>query len=374
VASGFSRTGSVVASGFSRTVRTIAITSICALSPALLSAQPQTPARFSVDSAIQVDEMQGQTTLDRPNIVIDVTASMRLAAGWTLYVRPWFRQPRTSSWDRQIYQAAVQYERAGRVSTRVDAGYIVSPVGLGMMDTRPGVNPTILPHLSYVTPMPAFDPGAPRVQPIASTYPLGAQVTASGLTWDARGGILSAPTNRIYVLNSTTPNPKARPFFVAGGGLTPRVGLRLGVSYGAGEYVTRDELTVPANDGRSLRMVSLEGDYAFGYSRFTGEITRDRLETAASPATAYTWFIQGTQTLAPRWFVAGRQEGTSAPPLRTATTIGLRTFFHVTEATLGYRLTPELAVRGSFITRKAFTRADWDQQAGVSLVWARRWY
>jgi hypothetical protein len=31
-------------------------------------------------------------------------------------------------------------------------------------------------------------------------------------------------------------------------------------------------------------------------------------------------------------------------------------------------------VRGSFIARKAFTRQDWDQQVGVSLVWARRWY
>jgi hypothetical protein len=347
---------------------------LCALYPALLCAQPQTPARFSVDSAVQVDEMQGQNTVDRPNIVIDVTASMRVGPGWTLYIRPWFRQPRNSSWDRQIYQAAVQYERTGPVSTRVDAGYIVSPVGIGMMDTRPGVNPTILPHLSYVTPMPAFDAGAPRVQPIASTYPLGAQVTMSGLKWDARGGVLSAPTNRIYVLNATTPNPKARPFVVAGGGVTPRVGLRLGASYGAGEYVTRDEVAVPSGDGRSLSMVSIEGDYAFGYSRFTGEVTRDRLETRASTETAYAWFIQGTQTLAPRWFVAGRQEGTSAPPLRTGTVPGRRTIFHVTEATLGYRLTAEFAVRGSFIARKAFTRPDWDQQAGVSLVWARRWY
>jgi hypothetical protein len=344
------------------------------LCPTLLYAQPQTPARFSVDSAVQIDQLQGQSTVDRPNIVIDVTASMRLGPGWTLYMRPWFRQPRNSTWDREIYQAAVQYERTGRVSTRVDAGYIVSPVGLGMMDTRPGVNPTILPHLSYVTPMPAFDAGAPRVQPIASTYPLGAQVTASGLKWDARGGVISAPTNRIFIVNAPTPNPKPRPFVVAGGGITPRVGLRLGASYGAGEYVTREELAVPSANGRMLRMASVEGDYAFGYSRFTGEVTRDRLETSAGTETAYAWFIQGTQTLAPRWFVAARQEGASAPPLRTATVTGRRTIFHVTEATLGYRLTPELAVRGSFITRKAFTRGDWDQQAGVSLVWARRWY
>jgi len=55
---------------------------------------------------------------------------------------------------------------------------------------------------------------------------------------------------------------------------------------------------VPSRDGRNLRMVSFEGDYAFGYSRFTGEFTRDRLETARSTETAYAWFVQGTQTLA----------------------------------------------------------------------------
>jgi hypothetical protein len=344
------------------------------LFPAALFAQPQLPARFSIDSAVQIDDMQGQSTVDRPNIVIDVTASVRLATGWTAYVRPWLRQPRTDSWDREIYQAALQYERPGRVATRVDAGYIASPVGIGMMDTRPGVNPTILPHLSYVTPMPSFDPGAPRVQPIAASYPLGAQVTASTLTWDARAGVLSAPTNRVFVLNAPTPNPVARPFIVAGGGVTPRVGLRLGLSYGAGEYATRDELAVPSRNGRSLRMVSVEGDYAFGYSRLTGEVTRDRLETAAAGETAYAWFIQGTQTLTPRWFAAARQEGTSAPPLHTPTSAGPRSTFHVSESTLGYRLSPDLAVRGSFIARKAFTRTDWDQQVGVSLVWARRWY
>ena len=65
------------------------------------------------------------------------------------------RQPRNGpNWDKEIYQAAIQYERSGHVSTRVDVGYIVSPIGLGMMDTRPGVNPTIAPHLSYVSRCP----------------------------------------------------------------------------------------------------------------------------------------------------------------------------------------------------------------------------
>jgi len=103
----------------------------------------QSLARFSFDSVAAIDLFQGENTVDRPNIVIDVTGVLRLSDGWVLYVRPWFRQPRTSEWDKEIYQAAIQYERSGTVSTRVDAGYIVSPIGLGMADTRPGVNPTI---------------------------------------------------------------------------------------------------------------------------------------------------------------------------------------------------------------------------------------
>lgn len=342
------------------------------LTPTCLAAQEQ--ARFSLDSAIGVDELQGQNTTDRPNIVIDVTASMRLASGWTVYVRPWFRQPRANSWDKEIYQAALQYERSGAVSTRVEAGYLASPIGLGLMDTRPGINPTILPHLAYVTPMPLFDPTGPRVQPIAATYPLGTQITASTLKWDARAAVIHTPPNRIYILNAPTRNPAARPVTVFGAGITPRSGLRLGAAFAAGEYATTRELTRPAEDGRGLRMASFEGEYAFGYSKFSGEVVRDRLETASGTATAYTWFVQGAQTLTPRWFAAARQEGTSAPPLNVGTVPGRRTTLHITEATLGYRLSPEFTLRGSFITRKAFTRTTWDQQAAASLVWAHRWW
>ena len=59
-----------------------------------------------------------------------------------------------------------------------------------MMDTRPGVNPTIAGHVAYFTPLPAFDRGLPRVQAIASTYPLGGQVTVSTNRWDARGALV----------------------------------------------------------------------------------------------------------------------------------------------------------------------------------------
>jgi hypothetical protein len=336
--------------------------------------QAQTPARMSVDSAIAIDHFVGENTVDRPNIVVDVTATVRLGSGWSAYVRPWFRQPRNDTWDKQIYQAALQHERAGRISTRTDLGYIVSPIGIGMMDTRPGINPLILPHLSYVTPMPAFDPGAPRVQAIAATYPLGAQFTASTLRWDARAALTATPPNRIFLINMATAVPKAGPYTVVGAGITPRIGLRIGGTIGTGEYVAADEFTRTTASARSSQIMSLEGEYAVGYSKLTGEVTRNRLDTNASPAVAYAWFIQGVQTVAPRWFVAARQEGVSAPPLQTAVATGARSIFHVTEATVGYRLSTELTLRASVAARKPFPRSDWDEQFGASLVWAHRWY
>jgi len=354
----------------------LAIAALC-LAPATAGAQA--PARFSLDSVVSVDAFQGQSTVDDANIVIDVTAVMRLSDRWLVYLRPWFREPRLprpanpENWDKEIYQAAVQYERPGRVSTRIDAGYIVSPIGLGMMDTRPGVNPTIAPHLSYVQSMPAFDPGAPRVGPIASTYPLGGQVTTSGTHWDARAAIVSSAPTRTYVINREA-NPRATPVFVTGAGITPTMGLRLGAAYASGLYVRGDELAVPQAEGRGFRMVNVEGEYAFGYTKVSGEITRTRFEAAAGPVTAHAWFVQAAHTLTPRWFVAARQEGVLAPPFRTPVTVGPRRTFHTSEATVGYRLSTDFTLRASFMSRKAYTRTAWDQQVGMAVVWARRWW
>ena len=98
-----------------KTMRTTVACMLLLTSAHRLSAQSL--ARFSFDSVAAIDLFQGENTVDRPNIVIDVTGVLRLSDGWVLYIRPWFRQPRTSEWDKEIYQAAIQY-RAQR--NRVD--------------------------------------------------------------------------------------------------------------------------------------------------------------------------------------------------------------------------------------------------------------
>ena len=73
--------------------------------------------------------------------------------------------------------------------------------------------------------------------------------------------------------------------------------------------------------------------------------------------------MQGAQTLAPRWFVAGRVERINTTlPLGTA----VEQDFKSTEQTLGYRLTPEITLRVSHRMREPFGRTTWDHLGAVS--------
>ena len=114
---------------------------------------------------------------------------VRLDDQWSLQIRPWFfKSASADTWNKEIYQAAVRYDRQGPVSLRVDAGYIASPIGLGMLDMRADINPTIQGHPSYFVPLMPFDRGAPLVRSIASSYPLGALATMN----------FFAPPNAVY--------------------------------------------------------------------------------------------------------------------------------------------------------------------------------
>ena len=117
-------------------------------------------------------------------------------------------------------------------------------------------------------------------------------------------------------------------------------------------------------------MISLEGEFAFAYTRLTGEFTHDTLETAAGQAVATEWFVQGVQSLTPRWFVAARHEGANAPPRsvgKAAPTL------RVSEVTGGFRLSQDFTLRGALTRRKTYFSPLQDLQVGLSLVWARRW-
>jgi hypothetical protein len=209
--------------------------------------------------------------------------------------------------------------------------------------------------------------------PIAASYPLGAQATVSAIKWDVRGAVVNAAPTRVFEIGEN-PNPRTTPFTVVGGGVSPTPGLRVGGSFGTGDYAAPEELTGASTTARRVTQAAIEAEYAFAYTKVSAEFVRDRFDTAIAPALAYEWFVQGAQTITPRWFGAGRVEGTSAPGLTTASGTGPRKQFRVLEGTLGFRLTSDFTLRASIVGRKAFTRTTWDRQAGASLVWARRWW
>jgi hypothetical protein len=338
---------------------------------------------FSLDSVVSIDAFAGQNTATDPQIIVDVSGVARLSDHVQIYIRPWFRLPRPNvrggpepPWVHELYQAGVRYERPagdGRPAVRADVGLNLSPIGLGILDIRPSANPTIAPHLSYLAPMPVFDPTGPRVEAIAASYPLGGAVTLSGAHWDARAALLNSAPTRVYTLNRPG-GPRQTPVFVAGAGVTPTIGLRFGLSLARGDYATADEVTGPVRRARAVTIVGGEAEYAFGFTKISGEILRSRFDRLAGSAVAYEWFVQATHTISPRWFVAARQESTLAPPLVTASFTGPATRFDAVETTAGFRVTKELTLRSSFYTRRSYGASVWDRQAAVSAVWAVRWW
>jgi hypothetical protein len=355
---------------------------LCGAAP-VVSAAAQSPyERFSLNTTAAIDVFGGGNVSNRPQAVIDIVATARLGNGWQVFFRPWFRQARPAPgfeappWDAQIYQASVRYERSGPVSTRVDVGFMPSPVGLGVFDVNPKQNPTIAGHSSYFVPMLPFDTGSARVPAIASTYPLAAVITAATPIWDARVALTNSSAVRISI-PGVTANPDSTPVFEAGAGVTPIIGLRVGVSFSHGAYLTASEFapTLPQAD-RRMTLVGFEGEYAFRYTKVTGEVVHDTFGTISSgDVRATTWFVEGTQTLTPRWYLAGRHEGTSSPIVATGAFFGTQPTMLANELTAGFRVNRDILLKASYYTRRPYGRVgDWDHQGGVQIVWDHRWW
>jgi hypothetical protein len=337
-------------------------------------AQPPALSRVSLDSVGMIDLFAGDATNGRPDASLDISSVVRLSDRWALHIRPWFfKSASADAWNQEIYQAAVRYEQGGRIGLRVDAGYIPSPIGLGMLDMRADINPTIQPHLSYFVPLMPFDRGAPMMRSIASSYPLGALATMSTDRWDARAAVVTSAPTRRFVLGAAQ-NPRATPVAIVGGGVTPIPGLRLGASTAHGQYATADELSAAVAGDRMLTMWTVEGEYAFGYTKIAGEVTRERFDRGSAQDRAGSWYVQGTHTLSPRWYMSGRYEAIDAPAPFYAPPGSPRLSFRTAEATAAFRMTRELTLRTSVTASRGYAASETDQRVGAQMVWSRRWW
>ena len=357
-----------------------------ALALAAVPAAAQSYERFGLDTTASIDFFGGDNVSSRPQIIVDLIGTVWIGNGWQAYFRPWFRLARPTvtngveapvpAWDKQIYQASLRYEHSGPVSTRVDLGYMPSPIGLGVFDANPRQNPTIAGHSSYFTPMLPFDTGAGRFPAITATYPLAGMVTVSTNHWDARAAVVNSSPVRFFVVPNT-PNPRQTPVFEAGAGVTPVIGLRLGAVFAHGNYLTAAEIapSLPQGD-RAMTLAGVEGEYAIRYTKVSGEVLHDTFDTPTGAAGATEWFVQATQTITPRWAIAARHEGTSSPIAGLGATPAFiaQPDMLANEVTAVFRINRDVMLKSSIYARQPYGRQAWDQQIAVQAVFQKRWF
>lgn len=328
------------------------------------TAQESRPQRVSVDTVTSATMF---SSFDHLAGMFDATVSTEVGHGLTAIVRPWFWKRPDGTSTFQIYQLQARFQPRTRVPLRVDAGVITSPLGLSTLQQRADLNPTLSPVFYYVVPLPRFDVTFDGLQMMAAGYPLGAIVTTSGSVWDLRGGIVdSTPARPRAELKAD--QRSAMPQVVMGGGVTPRAGLRIGAGFARGGY-RKATATAPAP---SATVFNLEAEYAFDRTRLSGEWVRDSFDTARGNVSARSFYMQGVQAITPRLFGAARVARVRTPPVFPGPPV--RRTWTTAELTAGYRLNPDWTVRGGYYGQRTYTALDWDNQAGVSVVWAKRWF
>jgi len=343
------------------------------LSAAPASAQSLLSRHVAVEFASAITS--SSPTPDDPFVVFDATATVRVTGTLDVIARPWFRRLPGGDWSKEMYQLQIRYQPSTRVPVRIDAGIISSPLGIIALEMRPDRNPLIGSPSYYFQPLPSFDGRFDRVLLLSGGYPLGAMASLSGQKWDARAGVTDGTPARNRKMMSSN-RPPAEPQLVAGGGVTPIPGLRLGAGFAHGLY--RSESTAASSpaaqplEAASATIFNLEGEYAVGYTRIAGEWIRDRFETATTPAVARGYLLEAVRTLTPRWYIAGRTTRASTPVFTAG--VRVRRSNGTADVTVGYRLLPEIIIKAGYQGSRAYTRTDWDHAAAVSLVVAKRFF
>jgi hypothetical protein len=352
-------------------VRTVlSFLTVILVSRAASAGQLARPSPVAIDTAASFDQTRTFSGDDVSGAIVDATMSVGFGAGFEGIIRPWAMRQATGEWNKQIWIAAIRYQRPGPIGLRVDAGLIPSPVGLSNLMLRPQLNPTVSLPASLFQPLPATEVGGPRATLLGAVYAYGANATVSGEHWDGRVAVIDTSplrTRRIFA----SANPPRFDNVVVGGGVTPFVGLRVGASVTHGGWQRANE-SPTITENRDATIVTIETEFSFRYTKLLGEWVRDTMETSGEDTVATGWYVQGQHTLTPRWFVAGRVERISAPALTPLLTF-TEQHLNGVEETLGFRLTPELTLRADHRARQGFARPGFDHQVALSAVWWKRW-
>ena len=355
--------------GAARTLRLIAF--VVAVLATGASASAQT-SRFALDAVAAADIDRGSQVSRKATGWFDLFGAVRIADNLDLRVRPVvFRRSFDGQWRGQMYELALRYERAGRIGLRVDAGQFTSPIGLSLLENRPDKNPIVSQHSTLYLPVPQYEAGTPRTPLLAAAYPLGAKVTVSGVKWDARAALIdSSPVRGRPFFGDNKPPRMAN--VVAGVGFTPYIGLRFGVAVGAGDYVAEREVRDKSRGNRRATLAQVEGEWAFRYTRIAGEFLWTRRELVNADAKVDGGWIEITQTIHPRVFVAARYDDQWTDWTSAADNVFRHSPYRRLESGAGFRLTPDVTLRATYMTRKGYVVGFWDDQFLASIVFAKR--
>ena len=308
-----------------------------------------------------------------PFLFFDLAATLPVGSHFAAIVRPYAHRLAGGDWAAEMYQLQLRYQSSTRIPVRIDGGIITSPLGLGTLELRPDLSPAIKAPFYYTSPLPRFESQNYGLQLMSGGYPLGVVVSSSGVKWDARAGVTdSTPARARNVFAGS--RPPAMRQFVAGGGVTPVTGLRLGTGVAQGAYRSVDSALQGGTATRKpeATVFNLEGEYAFGHTRLSGEWVRNRFETTHGPAVTRGFFVQAVQAFGPRLFGTVRVVSVSTPVYTAVLTQRKRR--STAEVSAGYRLGNDLTVRGGYFMSRRYGAPERSHMAIASLVWVRRWF
>jgi len=347
---------------------------VCALAasaPWPCLAQQAKYAAVAIDSDVYIDRAVDDSGATAGTLIIDSVGSVRLGSHFEAIVRPYVQRLTSGEWNKQVWEAEVRYERPGPVGLRIDGGLIPSPVGYANLLLRPHLNPTIAQPASLFQALPAAQPRGPRATLLGAVYAYGGSVTLSGRRWDARTAVIDTSPLRTRRTFGYT-NPPRFANVVVGAGVTPFVGFRVGATVTHGGWQRAGESPDITAD-RSATLVNVESEFSYRYTQIAGEWTYDAMQTSVGDARACGWFLQARQAVAPRWFVAGRVEriGSDEASVPSAPK---RQHLTGVEEVVGFRVSPEITIRGGHRARETFGRSTFVHAAEVSIVWSKRWF
>jgi len=354
---------------FARLRRAVGGAILLVLSPQIVAAQT---SRVALDVVAAADVDYGSQVRRESVVWLDAFGAVRIADNFDVRVRPVvFRRSFDGSWQTQMYELALRYERPGSIGVRIEGGYFPSPIGLAILENRPNKNPVISQHSTLYLPIPRYEPGTPTTFLYAASYPLGAKVTVSGARWDARAAVVdSSPVRGRPIFADNLPPHMAN--VVAGVGFTPYIGLRLGVAAASGDYADETEVRNKSRGDRHARVVQAEGEWAFRYTRMAGEFLWTRRELANGDSTVNGGWIEITQTVTARVFLATRYDDQWTEWVSLPDNAARHEPYRRVESTAGFRVTPEITLRASYMTRKGYVVGFWDDQFLASIVYAKK--